>query len=57
MAKSRCDRQRLAAAARADKPETRYDLELEDRMVTLRPHQGFTVPKGVMHPRGRAVVL
>jgi mannose-6-phosphate isomerase-like protein (cupin superfamily) len=36
------------------------DLELEDRIVTLMPKQGFTVPRGVMHcphARGRTVVL
>ncbi len=40
--------------------EGQLDIELEDRMVTLRPNQGFTVPKGVMHlphARGRTVVL
>ena len=40
--------------------EGRLDIELEDRMVTLHPQQGFTVPKGVMlfpHARGRVVVL
>ena len=40
--------------------EGQLDIELEDRMVTLTPQQGFTVPKGVMHfphARGRTVVL
>jgi mannose-6-phosphate isomerase-like protein (cupin superfamily) len=40
--------------------EGQLDIELEDRMVTLHPQQGFTVPKGVMHlphARGRVVVL
>ncbi|HET6969703.1 MAG TPA: cupin domain-containing protein [Phenylobacterium sp.] len=40
--------------------EGRLDLELEDRTVTLEPHQGFTVPRGVMHfphARGRVVLL
>jgi mannose-6-phosphate isomerase-like protein (cupin superfamily) len=40
--------------------EGQLDIELEDRMVTLLPQQGFTVPKGVMHlphARGRVVVL
>ena len=40
--------------------EGHLDIELEDRIVTLRPQQGFTVPKGVMHlphARGRVVVL
>ena len=40
--------------------EGQLDIELEDRMVTLTPQQGFTVPKGVMHfphARGRVVVL
>lgn len=40
--------------------EGRLDIELEDRMVTLEPQQGFTVPRGVMHlphARGRVVVL
>lgn len=40
--------------------EGRLDIELEDRMVSLGPQQGFTVPKGVMHlphARGRVVVL
>jgi len=36
------------------------DIELGDRMVTLRPGQAFTVPRGVMHcphARERSVVL
>ena len=40
--------------------EGQLDIELEDRMVTLRPGQAFTVPMGVMHfphARGRTVVL
>jgi mannose-6-phosphate isomerase-like protein (cupin superfamily) len=40
--------------------EGRLDIELEDRTVSLGPHEGFTVPKGVMHlphARGRVVVL
>jgi mannose-6-phosphate isomerase-like protein (cupin superfamily) len=40
--------------------EGRLDIELEDRMVTLEPGQGVTVPRGVMHlphARGRTVVL
>ena len=40
--------------------EGQLDIELEDRMVTLLPQQGFTVPRGVMHlphARGRTVVL
>ena len=40
--------------------EGHLDIELEDRTISLRPHQGFTVPKGVMHfphARGRTVVL
>jgi mannose-6-phosphate isomerase-like protein (cupin superfamily) len=40
--------------------EGRLDIELEDRVVSLGPQQGFTVPKGVMHfphARGRTVVL
>lgn len=40
--------------------EGQLDIELEDRMVTLLPQQGFTVPRGVMHlphARGRVVVL
>ncbi len=40
--------------------EGRLDIELEDRIVTLEPMQGFTVPKGVMHlphARGRVVVM
>ncbi|HEY3813784.1 MAG TPA: cupin domain-containing protein [Caulobacteraceae bacterium] len=40
--------------------EGRLDIELEDRMVTLDPGQGFTVPRRVMHfphARGRTVVL
>ena len=24
-------------------------IDLEDRTITLNPHQGFTVPKGVVH--------
>jgi mannose-6-phosphate isomerase-like protein (cupin superfamily) len=26
-----------------------FVIDLEDKTVTLNPHQGFTVPKGVMH--------
>ncbi len=40
--------------------EGRLDIELEDRVVSLGPQQGFTVPRGVMHfphARGRTVVL
>jgi mannose-6-phosphate isomerase-like protein (cupin superfamily) len=40
--------------------EGRLDIELEDRMVSLGPNQGFTVPRGVMHfphARGRTVVM
>jgi mannose-6-phosphate isomerase-like protein (cupin superfamily) len=40
--------------------EGRLDIELEDRIVELRPGQAFTVPKGVMHfphARERSVVL
>jgi mannose-6-phosphate isomerase-like protein (cupin superfamily) len=40
--------------------EGHLDIELEDRMVTLKPGQAFTVPAGVMHfphARGRTVVL
>ena len=40
--------------------EGRLDIELEDRVVSLGPRQGFTVPRGVMHfphARGRTVVL
>ena len=40
--------------------EGQLDIELEDRTVSLKPQQGFTVPKGVMHfphARGRVVVL
>ena len=40
--------------------EGQLDIELEDRTVVLKPLQGFTVPKGVMHfphARGRTVVL
>jgi mannose-6-phosphate isomerase-like protein (cupin superfamily) len=40
--------------------EGRLDIELEDRMVSLSPNQGFTVPRGVMHfphARGRTVVM
>lgn len=36
------------------------DIELEDRMVTLKPGQAFTVPAGLMHfphARQRSVVL
>jgi len=36
------------------------DIELSDRIVTLRPGQAFTVPRGVMHfphARERSVVL
>lgn len=40
--------------------EGHLDIELEDRMVSLKPGQAFTVPKGVMHfphARERSVVL
>ena len=40
--------------------EGRLDIELEDRMIELRPGQAFTVPRGVMHfphARERSVVL
>lgn len=40
--------------------EGQLDIELEDRTVSLLPHQAFTVPKGVMHfphARGRVVAL
>jgi mannose-6-phosphate isomerase-like protein (cupin superfamily) len=40
--------------------EGQLDIELEDRTVSLKPLEGFTVPKGVMHfphARGRTVVL
>ena len=40
--------------------EGRLDIELPDRMVSLEPGQGVTVPRGVMHlphARGRTVVL
>jgi mannose-6-phosphate isomerase-like protein (cupin superfamily) len=40
--------------------EGHLDIELEDRMVNLKPGQAFTVPKGVMHcphAPGRTVVL
>jgi len=40
--------------------EGHLDIELENEMISLRPGQAFTVPRGVMHcphARGRAVVL
>src|SRR5258708_22577455 len=40
--------------------EGRLDIELPDRMVSLAPGQGVTVPAGMMHlphARGRTVVL
>jgi mannose-6-phosphate isomerase-like protein (cupin superfamily) len=40
--------------------EGHLDIELEDRMVSLKPGQAFTVPAGVMHfphARERSVVL
>ena len=40
--------------------EGRLDIELEDRMIELRPGQAFTVPRGVRHfphARERSVVL
>ena len=27
----------------------RFNIELENQKIALGPHQGFTVPKGVMH--------
>ena len=40
--------------------EGQFDIELKDRMVSLKPGQAFTVPAGVLHcthARGRSVVL
>ena len=40
--------------------EGQLDIELEGQMVSLKPGQAFTVPRGVMHcphARGRCVVL
>ena len=40
--------------------EGHLDIELKDRMISLKPGQAFTVPKGVMHfphARERSVVL
>ena len=40
--------------------EGRLDIELPDRVVSLEPGQGVTVPAGMMHfphARGRTVVL
>jgi mannose-6-phosphate isomerase-like protein (cupin superfamily) len=40
--------------------EGQLDIELPDRMVSLLPGQGVTVPRGVMHfphARGRTVAL
>jgi len=40
--------------------EGHLDIELENRMITLKPGQAFTVPAGVMHfphARERTVVL
>ena len=40
--------------------EGQLDIELEDRTISLKPNQAFTVPAGVMHfphARGRTVVL
>jgi mannose-6-phosphate isomerase-like protein (cupin superfamily) len=40
--------------------EGRLDIELPDKMVSLSPGQGVTVPAGMMHfphARGRTVVL
>lgn len=40
--------------------EGHLEIELKDRMVSLRPGQAFTVPRGVMHfphARERSVVL
>jgi mannose-6-phosphate isomerase-like protein (cupin superfamily) len=40
--------------------EGHLDIELEDRLVSLRPCQAFTVPAGVLHcphARVRSVVL
>ena len=40
--------------------EGQFLIDLEDRTVPLNPHQGFTIPKGVLHrtraPQ-RAVIL
>ena len=27
----------------------KFDIELENEKIALGPHQGFTIPKGVMH--------
>ena len=40
--------------------EGRFQIELEDRTIDLRPRQGVVIPKGVMHrPRApqRTVIL
>jgi mannose-6-phosphate isomerase-like protein (cupin superfamily) len=40
--------------------EGHLDIELENQMISLKPGQAFTVPKGVMHcphARVRSVVL
>ena len=40
--------------------EGHLDIELENQMISLKPGQAFTVPKGVMHcphARARSVVL
>ncbi len=40
--------------------EGKFVIEMEDRTVELKPHQGFVVPKGVKHrPRApeRSVIL
>ncbi len=40
--------------------EGQLDIELEDRMVSLKAGEAFTVPRGAMHcphARGRSVVL
>jgi mannose-6-phosphate isomerase-like protein (cupin superfamily) len=40
--------------------EGQLDIELEDQLVSLKPGQAFTVPRGAMHcphARGRSVVL
>ena len=40
---------------KAGQPYNKFVIELDGRAVELKPQQGFTVPKGVMH-RARAPV-
>ena len=41
--------------------EGRFLIDLEDKTITLEPHQGYTIPKGVVHrtraPKRTAILM